>query len=843
MRTALLLCFTILLFFKVSAQIPTYKPTYVLGNSLNNPYDIIVGDDGLLYVSDSYTTRLFDTSGKFKNELHLFGRYNDFNSHIAIGRDKQGNSYILTAFDAVIHKVNPAGEVSLLFGGKGTLPGEFNNPKGIAVSPEGNIYIADTHNHRIQKFDKNGDFLLSFGSFGAETGQFNMPTQLALDKDGNLYVADSDNNRIQVFNSGGSFIKQIGATANSSQPFFFPSDVTVDSDGNVYVADIAQYNILIFDSAGNLIRSFGSKGNGDGQFISSNVSIAVDAEGFIYVAEGFSPCRVQKFTPEGSYILSFGETGTQGKLLDYPVAAVSDAIGNIFVANSISGLVKRFDRKGNHLFSFGGRADAAGQFRGFISDMKMDKHGYLYVLSSDVKGSIQKFNARGELIARFAPSSSTGKSEPNAPASPFYLAIDPEGFLYISDKTYLYKYNLSGTFINRITLVNNETGNFIDFTDNPINSAVPFNIDNNGNIYVSLIKKIKIYNSKGNFVRDFAPQGQPHSSYVTSLDFDAQNNMYTTEQGYMKKFNPETGNMLAISSYHSFLINYLRSKISVNASGSNVYITGFQKTVACFSNGNEQDSETSKYISGTIYHDKNENCVQYEGENGIAGILVETNPGLYYGYTDSKGNYSIEVDSGTYTISQILPEKTGSKITELCIPDGQKEFTTLDSNTKGPNFGNRVTLSPHLAVSVSSTRRRRCFESTTKVRYSNSGFATAPDAKVYLQLPKEVELLSADKPYTLLPDGTYEFTVGDLGGRPERRDNDRGQGDLRRRERARPHRLHPRLDHALQQQASKTGGDRHRHGPVQLRSGHGALRRPKHRHGRYGDRRAVPQIH
>ncbi|MCP2044265.1 IPT/TIG domain-containing protein [Pontibacter sp. HSC-36F09] len=65
-------------------------------------------------------------------------------------------------------------------------------------------------------------------------------------------------------------------------------------------------------------------------------------------------------------------------------------------------------------------------------------------------------------------------------------------------------------------------------------------------------------------------------------------------------------------------------------------------------------------------------------------------------------------------------------------------------------------------MSVSSTRRRRCFESTTTVRYSNSGFANAPDAKVYLQLPSEVGLLSVDKPYTRLPDGTYEFSVGDL---------------------------------------------------------------------------------
>ncbi|MCJ8167316.1 IPT/TIG domain-containing protein [Pontibacter sp. E15-1] len=74
----------------------------------------------------------------------------------------------------------------------------------------------------------------------------------------------------------------------------------------------------------------------------------------------------------------------------------------------------------------------------------------------------------------------------------------------------------------------------------------------------------------------------------------------------------------------------------------------------------------------------------------------------------------------------------------------------------------KVTLTPYLNVSVSSTRRRRCFESTTKLKYTNSGFAPALDAKVYFQLPKEVELLSADKPYTRLPNGTYVFEAGNV---------------------------------------------------------------------------------
>ncbi|WP_237586820.1 DUF7619 domain-containing protein [Pontibacter russatus] len=87
-------------------------------------------------------------------------------------------------------------------------------------------------------------------------------------------------------------------------------------------------------------------------------------------------------------------------------------------------------------------------------------------------------------------------------------------------------------------------------------------------------------------------------------------------------------------------------------------------------------------------------------------------------------------------------------------------FGDYGNYSTGNDAGIQVTLSPYLTASVSSTRRRRCFESTTRVTYSNTGFAAAKDAKVHLQLPEQVELLSADKPFTRLPDGTYVFEAG-----------------------------------------------------------------------------------
>ena len=58
-------------------------------------------------------------------------------------------------------------------------------------------------------------------------------------------------------------------------------------------------------------------------------------------------------------------------------------------------------------------------------------------------------------------------------------------------------------------------------------------------------------------------------------------------------------------------------------------------------------------ISGTIYNDTNSNCTQDAGETGIPNIQVYCS-GRGYTYTDAAGNYSFQVPTGTYTVSETV---------------------------------------------------------------------------------------------------------------------------------------------------------------------------------------------
>ena len=66
-------------------------------------------------------------------------------------------------------------------------------------------------------------------------------------------------------------------------------------------------------------------------------------------------------------------------------------------------------------------------------------------------------------------------------------------------------------------------------------------------------------------------------------------------------------------------------------------------------------ANTSCYctITGKVYHDVNNNCVQDAGEPGIPNVQIYCT-GVGYAFTNASGTYSFKVPSGSYTISQTV---------------------------------------------------------------------------------------------------------------------------------------------------------------------------------------------
>ena len=196
---------------------------------------------------------------------------------------------------------------------------------------------------------------LAFGFFGMQEGQFNAPRGIAVAADESIYVADSRNHRIQHFSKNGDFLNAWGSfgDANAGQAggslFNEPWDVTVGPDGAVYVADTWNHRIQKFTPDGTFITMWGYYGTAETtESMWGPRSIAVDERGTVFVTDTGNK-RVAVFDQDGNAITSFGTAGMELGDLDEPVGIALDNDGNIYIADTWNLRVQVFGRgSGEH---------------------------------------------------------------------------------------------------------------------------------------------------------------------------------------------------------------------------------------------------------------------------------------------------------------------------------------------------------------------------------------------------------------------------------------------------------------------------------------------------------------
>jgi hypothetical protein len=162
------------------------------------------------------------------------------------------------------------------------------------------------------------------------------------------------------------------------------------------------------------IRGFGERGPGPwptdvpipatapGQFgylwfIGSINGIATDSQNNVYVVDTFS-CRVQKFDKSGNYLLSWGTQGLGDEQFSFPRGIAIDKNDNIYVTDTDRvtnvGRVRKFDTVGNYIpWGPWGTMQIWGP-----GGITCDTSGNIYVISD---GGIYKFGPNGMLIGQF----------------------------------------------------------------------------------------------------------------------------------------------------------------------------------------------------------------------------------------------------------------------------------------------------------------------------------------------------------------------------------------------------------------------------------------------------------
>ena len=187
---------------------PTGEVLMVLGtpgqfgggnNQFNSPADVVVAEDGSIFVADGHSARTNNRVVKFA----------------------------------------PDGSFIKSWGKTGYGPGEFRLLHTIAMDKKGRIFVGDRSNNRLQIFDQEGEYIAQWLQYGRPSGIF-------FDDHDNIYVSDSESDNVE--NPGFEMGIRIGDANTGWVEYFIrlpdgdPRDtigngaefVAVDAAGNIY---------------------------------------------------------------------------------------------------------------------------------------------------------------------------------------------------------------------------------------------------------------------------------------------------------------------------------------------------------------------------------------------------------------------------------------------------------------------------------------------------------------------------------------------------------------------------------------------------------------------------------
>jgi sugar lactone lactonase YvrE len=135
----------------------------------------------------------------------------------------------------------------------------------------------------------------------------------------------------------------------------FPHGFAMDPEGNVWASDQRTHQVYKWSPSGELLMTIGRRGEaGDPPtLLNEPTDVAVARNGNIFVTEGHSftrgANRVSKFAPDGSFIASWGRTGSGPGEFNVPHTLAFDSLGRVFVGDRGNNRIQIFDQDGNLL--------------------------------------------------------------------------------------------------------------------------------------------------------------------------------------------------------------------------------------------------------------------------------------------------------------------------------------------------------------------------------------------------------------------------------------------------------------------------------------------------------------
>jgi DNA-binding beta-propeller fold protein YncE len=186
---------------------------------------------------------------------------------------------------------------------------------GVTLNSQGHIFVVNRGPHPLVEFDNDGSFIRSIAD---GFPLFEGPHNARVDAHDNLWYIDAGADLVVEFDKDRRIQMVLGRRPEpwtwqthvvehaipAPTSFYQPTDVTWGADGSIFVSDgYGNSRIAKFDKDGNLVKHWGERGTGPGDFNTPH-SIVSDAQGNLYVADRGNS-RIQVFDSDGNFKQEF----------------------------------------------------------------------------------------------------------------------------------------------------------------------------------------------------------------------------------------------------------------------------------------------------------------------------------------------------------------------------------------------------------------------------------------------------------------------------------------------------------------------------------------------------------
>lgn len=335
---------------------------------LASPQDVELAPDGTLYVSSYLQVRSISPEGIITTIANT-GRKNESSGDGGpavdaalmgpAGLELEGN--MLYVVDTQAHRLRRInlddGTISAVAGsphyagdGGPAKEAQLFRPIGVTADNAGNVYIADTANRVVRKVTPGGviSTLIGTGDFGspgegpAAEQRLSNPRGVAVGPDGRVYISDSSSRSVYRIEfdetvstvAGGGDDSESDGIAGTDAELVYPDGIFVNAAGDLFIAELIGQRVRKVSSAGIIttVAGTGERGfSGDGgpaveAQLSSPSDVFGDSAGNLYVADSFNG-RLRRVTPDGNINTVVDIVGTLS-------SAAIDPNGNFVIINS-----------------------------------------------------------------------------------------------------------------------------------------------------------------------------------------------------------------------------------------------------------------------------------------------------------------------------------------------------------------------------------------------------------------------------------------------------------------------------------------------------------------------------